>query len=99
MEENWKMISYMLHNNPLVIVGFIFIGIAGVLLAHIQLKLVRVGNKVEYGKYLTRRNWDVPLQYLRIRGQHGWSAWPAYFMWPSAAIGVVCLVVGLLRLK
>jgi hypothetical protein len=99
MDDNWKMISYMLHKNPLVIVGFIFIGISGVLLAHIQLKMVRIGNKVPYGKYLTRQNFDVPLQYLRIRNQHGWSPWPAYLLWPAAVIGVVCLVIGLFQLQ
>jgi len=73
-------------------------GISGVFLAHIQLRLVKVGNKVAYGKYLTRQNWAVPHQYLKIRTQHGWSPWPVYLLWPSAVIGIVCLVVGLFRL-
>ena len=99
MDESWKMISYMLHRNPLVIVGFVFIGISGVLLAHIQLKMVRVGNKFPYGKYLTRRGLGVPLEYLKMRGEHGWSPWPAYLMWPAAIIGVACLLLGLFRLQ
>jgi len=99
MDETWKIISYMLQKNPLVIVGFIFIGTFAVLLAHIQLKMVRAGNKLPYGRYLTKRGWGASFEYLKIRGERGWSAWPAYLMWPAAIIGVVCLVIGLFRLQ
>lgn len=99
MDENWKMIWYMLHRNPLVIVEFAFIGISGVLLAHIQLKMVRVGNKFPYGKYVTRRGMAAPLRYVNMRAEHGWSPWPAYLMWPAAIIGVVCLLLGLFQLQ
>ena len=98
MKETLKMVSYMLLKDPLVIVGLIFLGVAGVLLAHIQLKMVKLGYEFPYLKYLTKRNWEVPQEYLKMRTQHGWSPWPAYLIWPTAVIGVICLLVGLFQL-
>jgi hypothetical protein len=95
LNDNWTMISYMMHNNPLPIAGFVFIGASGALGMHIQLKMVRAGYPFPYGKYVARGSWGVPLEYLRLRRQHHWSPWPAYFVWPTALIGIACLVTGL----
>lgn len=69
MTEDLKMISYVLHKDPAVIVGFLLIGLSGVLLVHMQLKLQTTGYKFPYLKYLTKRNWEIPREYLRIRRQ------------------------------
>jgi len=97
MDENLKMISYMIRHDPLLIAGLILIGISGILSISIQLKLVRLGHKFPYSKYLTKSNWDLPQQYLRIRTEQGWSPWPAYLIWPAGIVGVICLLVGLFR--
>ena len=88
MNEILKMISYMLYKDPLVIAGFLLIGVAGTLLVHIQLKMVKRGYKFPYRKYLAKRNFEVPRDYLRMRTQYGWSPWPAYLIWPAAALSL-----------
>jgi hypothetical protein len=94
MDENFIMIWYMLHKYSLEVSGFMLFGVSGMLLAHIQLKMLKLGHKFPYAKYLTKSNWDIRGEYLRIRSQHGWSPWPAYLIWPAAATGVLFLLLG-----
>jgi hypothetical protein len=99
MDENLKMISYMIQKNPLVVVGLLLVGLSGLMLTRIQLTMLKSGYKFPYLKYLTKRNWEIPQDYLKQRAKHGWSPWVAYLIWPVAFIGVVCLVIGLFRLQ
>jgi hypothetical protein len=42
---DWKFISYIFQNDPLLITGWLLIGAAGFWGAHMQLKLVRAGRQ------------------------------------------------------
>jgi hypothetical protein len=99
MNENLRMIWYMIHKDPLVIAGLVLVGFSGLLLTRIQLRMMKSGYKFPYVKYLTRQSWEVPQEYLNQRMKHGWSPWAAYLFWPTALIGVICLVIGLFRLQ
>jgi hypothetical protein len=96
--EDWKFISYILHNDPVLITSWLLIGAAGFLGAHMQL-LVRAGNRFPWGKCLSRRGHEVISEYLKLGRQRHWSLWPAYLMWPTALIGIICLVTGLLGFR
>lgn len=41
---------------------------------------------------------EVPLDYLRLRRNHGWSPWPAYLIWPTLLAGIALLVTGVFKL-
>lgn len=99
MTENWRLLSYMIHKNPLVISGLLLIGVSGFLAMHMELKIVRSGGAFPYSKWLTRRGHDVVWEYLKLGSQHHWSPWPAYAMWPTGLVGVGCLIWGLFRFR
>ncbi|HUJ32154.1 MAG TPA: hypothetical protein VLY23_12795 [Candidatus Acidoferrum sp.] len=92
MQENLRMIAEMLRHDPAVVLGFVFIGIQGVLFAHVQLKLTRAGYKFRW------ISWNTVLEYLRVRAKHGWLPWPAYLIWPCLIAGAALLVFGLFHL-
>jgi hypothetical protein len=39
-----------------------------------------------------------PVDYLRNKAKYGWSAWPAYLMWPLLVCGLVLFVIGVFRI-
>ena len=41
---------------------------------------------------------DVPVDYLKTRAKYGWSAWPAYLVWPVLIGGLVLFVIGVFKL-
>ncbi len=41
---------------------------------------------------------EIPVDYLRIRAKYGWSAWPAYLVWPALIGGLVLFVIGVFKL-
>ena len=86
LSEDWGMFLYVLEKDPIVVAGFVLIGIAGDLLVHIQRKILGAGGKI-------------PVEYLRIRRQYGWSPWPAYLLLINCSMGVVCFIAGLFRLR
>jgi hypothetical protein len=102
MQENdFKPIMYMAQHDPAVIAGLLLIGSAAVLFIHIQLKMIRAGYKTSYTffqKPLGANGWDTPGQYLKVRGKHGWSPWPAYLLGPCVVLGIAIFVLGLFRL-
>jgi hypothetical protein len=98
MDETYHAIDYLLRHDPYVIGGLLLIGFASVLFVHIELKLVRADYNFNWVKSLTRSNWGIPGEYLRVRNKHGWSAWPVYLLWPSLFVGVAAFVFGLFRL-
>ncbi len=67
IHENWHVVSYMVLNNPLVVTGLLLIGASGFLAMHMQLKIVRSGNKVVWERWLTRRGHEVAFDYLSFR--------------------------------
>jgi hypothetical protein len=92
------MIFYMIRQNPLVICGLFLIGLSGLMLTRIQLRMLKAGCKFPYAKYLTKGNWEVPRDYLTEHDRQGWSPWIAYLIGPVAMMGVICLVLGLFRM-
>jgi hypothetical protein len=99
MDETSQSISYLLKQDPWVIAGLLLIGLASILFMHIQLKLLKAGYKsFNLFKSPTVTNWNMPGEYLKVRGKYGWSAWPVYLLWPSLFGGVLVFVVGLLKL-
>ncbi len=40
----------------------------------------------------------IPVDYLRNTAKYGWSAWPAYLVWPLLIGGLVLFVIGVFRL-
>jgi hypothetical protein len=97
VDENLRMFVYMVRHNPLVVVGLGLIGVAGALWFHALLQLERVGLGSS-AVFKFGGNWGIPVEYLKVRRNFGWPAWPAYFLWPCFVVGVVCLVVGVFRL-
>jgi hypothetical protein len=102
MQENgFQPIVYMARHDPAVIAGLLLIGGAGLLFIHIQLKMTRAGYKTSYGffgKPLSPNGWDTPVQYLKVRAQHGWSPWPVYLLGPCVVLGIAVFIFGLFRL-
>jgi hypothetical protein len=98
MPENLRTIFYMTRHDPLAILGFLLLGTFGVLFVHIQFKMKSVGYKT-YPTFSRPSDWGLPAKYLKVRSQHGWSAWPVYLLWPSLILGVGSLVIGLFLLQ
>ena len=88
------------HHDPLVILGFILIGLSGWPSFVIYRRLAQSGYKWEGYRKAWPLITTVPLAYLylRERKQRGWSAWLAYTVWLSTVAGITALVVGLFRL-
>lgn len=97
MQENLRMVAYMLRHNPAPVFGFILIGAFTVLFAHIQFKMREVGYQT-YPLFARPRDYRLPIEYLRVRAKYGWLPWPAYLAWPCLAAGIILLVVGIMHL-
>jgi hypothetical protein len=97
-QENLRAIIYMAKHDPLAILGFLLIGSFSVLFFHIQNKMQTIGYKPHYFHALLYDG-KLPIEYLKVRKQHGWPAWPAYLVWPCLGLGIVSLLVGLIRLQ
>ena len=93
--ENLSAIIYIAQRDALTILGVLLVGVYALSFVHIQNKMRGIGYKTHrvFGGPL--RDWALPAEYLKIRRRHGWSAWPAYLLWPCLALGIVSLVVGL----
>jgi hypothetical protein len=97
MHDNVRILFYMTRHHPMVVLGFLLIGTFSVLFVHIQFKMRSIGYKT-YPLRSRPSDWGLPAKYLKVRSQNGWSPWPAYLLWPSLALGLVSLVVGLFHL-
>lgn len=100
-ENDFKPIVYMVQHDPAVVLGLLIIGSSAVFFFHIQLKMIRAGYKTSYTffkKPLSPNGWDTPVQYLKVRAEHGWSPWPVYLLGLSLFIGTIVFVFGLFRL-
>jgi len=62
---------------------------------YLYLRLRDIGYKKHIFNFLLVA---VPVDYLRNRTKYGWSAWPAYLVWPLLVGGLVLLVIGVFRL-
>ena len=100
-ETNFEQLVYVAKNDPAVLAGLLLIGGAGVLLTHIQLKMIKAGYETSWA-YVARpfgaNGSDTTVEYLKVRARHGWSAWPAYLLGPCVVLGAAPLVFGLFRL-
>ena len=96
LDENLRAIEYMLRNDPLPVLGFIFFFIGGVFALHITLTLNRA-------KLFGFRDWRssagvyMSSRYLRVAKEKGWAKWPAYAAWLCYLFGALLLLVGLFR--
>jgi hypothetical protein len=78
-----KSTLQFVRHDPLVVLGFLLVGLSAVLSFIVFRRLATCGYKT--GGYFAM--WPmivtVPLAYLHLkaRSQHGWSAWPAYLIW------------------
>jgi hypothetical protein len=97
MSERISGITYMIHNDPWPIAGLIFIGAFSVLFTHVQFRMRGIGYKT-YPLFTRPSDWGLPMQYLKVRSEHNWPAWPVYVMWPCLPLGILLLVLGLFRL-
>jgi hypothetical protein len=101
MRENLEQVVHMARHDPAAIVGFLLIGVFGVLFIHIQRKMIRAGYKTSFTStriLFVARGWDTPGQYLKVCERHGWSPWPAYLLAPCILLGIASLVFGLFHL-
>jgi len=87
----------MARHDPLVILGFLLIGAFAVLFFHVQFKMREAGWSA-YTVFVSPQKLSLPIEYLKIRKQRGWSPWPAYLILPCLLAGIVLLVVGVYRM-
>jgi hypothetical protein len=89
----------LVRHDPMATIGLLLIGTSGVLFFHVLRKTTMVGHHLPSNFFEFKGIiWTVPLTYRRARSQQGWSAWPAYLIWPFGLAGSVLLVMGLFRL-
>jgi len=62
---------------------------------YLYLRLRDIGYKKSIFNFLLVA---VPVDYLRNKTKYGWSAWPAYFVWPLLVGGLVLFVIGVFKL-
>jgi hypothetical protein len=93
--NNLRAIAELVRHDPLAVLGFLLLGASAVLHFHVETKLSDAGIR---GRYFNGLNLRAPVEYLRVRREQGWWAWPAYLVWPLLFCGIVLLVVGLFRL-
>jgi hypothetical protein len=93
MNDNLRMIVYIVRHDPAVIAGFALVAISSTLLFHVQLKISRVGRP-----YMLFRGFDALVECFKMRKQYRWPAWPAYCFCVCFPLGIASLVFGLFRL-
>jgi hypothetical protein len=59
----------------------------------IRLRMKRIGKK---WAFLLGALFDYG-DYLKVRAQYGWAAWPVYLLWSCFIIGVILVVIGTFR--
>lgn len=90
-----QVILHAWKDEPFLLSGLILIGISAVLVFHIQLKMLRVGeSSYKFFGFPRRFDFKSYVKYLRIRGRYGWSPWPVYVLCLCLILGVVLLVIG-----
>lgn len=89
---DWHVIAYVVRHDPLPVAGFVFLGAFAVLFFHIQSAMAKAGRKVHFQGFIL--DIGLPGEYLKARSSHGWSAWPAYLVWPCLILGGLLLFIG-----
>jgi hypothetical protein len=98
---NLKSTLGFMEQQPLLVLGFLLLGLSGWQSFVVLRRLVDSG----YSWRGYRATWPMigtmPLAYLylKARKQNGWSPWPAYLIWIFAISGSAALVAGLFRLS
>jgi hypothetical protein len=87
---------YLLDHYPAAIIGFLLILGSAFLFVHVQFKMRSVGYKT-YPLFTRPGDYALPLEYLKIRSQHGWSRWPVYLILPCFLLGFALVAIGMLR--
>ena len=90
----WHTILYVVRHDPLPVLGFVLIGAGSVMWWHLHLAMVRAGYKTRMFQQLPN-DIGLPGRYLKVGMRHGWSAWPAWLVWPCLLFGTVFLIAGL----
>jgi hypothetical protein len=98
--RNRDLIMEMVRHDPLVVIGFLLIGLSGWQSFVIYRRLAESGYKIRGYFAMWPTIGTMPLAYLHLkhRSQRGWSAWPAYLVWLLTVAGTAALVAGLFRL-
>ena len=76
-------------------IGFLLLGLIFVPHNIILRRLRDVGYKTEPFDWTVNGKLNLPIEYLKIRKQHGWSPWPVYSMALMLLIGVGLILLGL----
>ena len=75
--------------------GMLLLAFFAVVHYYLYLRLRDIG----YGKHIFNFLLvAIPVDYLRNRAKYGWSAWPAYLVWPLLIVGLVLFAIGVFRL-
>ncbi len=93
--ENLRVIVYMAKHDPLAVLGFCLLGASGAFSFHVLLRMNRAG-LFGFRDWRWDSNFRLPVGYLKVREQNGWSPWPVYLSWICLALGFAALVGGLL---
>jgi hypothetical protein len=90
----------MVRHDPLVVIGFVLIGLSGWQSFVIYRRLATSGYKWRGYREAWPLIGTMPIAYLYLkeRKENGWSPWPAYLIWIFAVGGTAALVVGLFHL-
>ena len=96
MSEEIQDLRYLATHAPLVLVGLTLIGTSVVLSAHVQLRMLELGDSsIRFFGLPRRFDWRPYVNCLKIRKQEGRSGWPVYLMVAALTAGVASLVTGL----
>jgi len=59
----------------------------------VRLRMSRIGRKWVFlvGGFFDYR------EYLRVRSQYGWAAWPIYVIWVTAIVGIALILLHAVR--
>jgi hypothetical protein len=76
-------------------IGFLLFGLIMVPQNVILRRLRGVGYKTQAFDWTANGKFNLPVEYLKIRAQHGWSPWPVYSMVLMLLAGVGFILLGL----
>jgi len=91
---DWHVIAHVIRHSPLPVLGFVLIGAGSVMWWLIQLAMTKGGYKTRMFQQIPN-DVGLPVQYLKVSSRRGWSAWPAYLVWPCLILGALLLFIGI----
>jgi hypothetical protein len=98
-EQNVAL-SYFAKHDPLLLLGFLLIGVAVFLSFRILLRMIKIGEK-PYISFFGLPRYSLSkasVNYLRLRKENGWSGWTVYTLAICLVFGIPIFVIGCFRL-